>query len=234
MMLRPAALTCLLLGLATVAACGKKPETESAAAPQATAPQATVPAPAATTAPAPQDEAALLQAAEKKAAVERAMKEQALLDEPKGQWATSASASSTYAADKAPASTAGYTPMRATGKPDVEHYGDSDNGWATEKTDAGIEWLELGFAKPVNATEIRIRQNNAPGAIVKLELIDEAGAKHTVWEGLDETAYEPRTFAWFSRSFERTAYKAKGARITLATNAVPGWNEIDAVQLIGE
>jgi len=233
MILRPAALSCLLLGLVTVAACGKKQEAEPAAAPQATAPQATVPAPAATTAPAPQDEAAL-QAAEKKAAVERAMKERALLDDPKGQWATSASASSTYAADKAPASTDGYAPMRATGKPDVEHYSDNDNGWATETTDAGIEWLELGFAKPVNATEIRIRQNHAPGAIVKLELIDEAGAKHTVWEGLDETAYEPGTIAWFSRSFERTAYKAKGARITLATNAVPGWNEIDAVQLIGE
>jgi hypothetical protein len=31
----------------------------------------------------------------------------------------------------------------------------------------------------------------------------------------------------------KTAYKAYRVKITLATNVVPGWNEIDAVQLVG-
>jgi hypothetical protein len=33
---------------------------------------------------------------------------------------------------------------------------------------------------------------------------------------------------------EKTEYKTQKVKITLATNAVAGWNEIDAVQLIGE
>ena len=231
MKLRNAALPCLLLGLVTVAGCSKKPEAEPAAPAPAAAPAASAP----TTAPvdAAQDEAAR-EAAGKKAAIERALKEQAIVEDPKGQWASSAVASSTYSYEKTPASTLEYTAMKATGKPDVEAYGDAGGAWTSEKADAGIEWLELGFATPVNASELRVRQNFYPGAIIKLELIDEAGSKHTVWEGSDDTAYPPSTTSWFVRSFEKTPYKAKGARITLATNAVPGWNEIDAVQLVGE
>ena len=40
--------------------------------------------------------------------------------------------------------------------------------------------------------------------------------------------------ALFNVSFEKTAYKTKTVKITLATNSVSGWNEIDAVQLVGE
>ncbi|PPE73354.1 hypothetical protein C3942_13875 [Solimonas fluminis] len=230
MKLRTAALPCLLLGLATVAACGKKQEAgTSAAAPAAEAPAAAAPA-----ASDPAQEEAARQAADKKAAIERALQEQSIVEDAKGQWAVSATASSTYSYEKAPDATLEYTAMKATGKPDVESYGDSGSAWTSEKADAGIEWLELGFATPVNATGLRIRQSYYPGAIIKIELIDEAGSKHAVWEGSDDTAYPPSTTSWFVRSFEKTDYKAKGARITLATNAVPGWNEIDAVQLVGE
>ncbi|AXQ31250.1 hypothetical protein D0B54_22320 [Solimonas sp. K1W22B-7] len=229
MKLRAAALPCLLLGLTTLAACSKKEE----AAPAATAAPATVAAAPAAPAEAVPDEAAR-QAAEKKAAIDRALKEQALLEDPKGQWATSATASSTYATDKAPGADTGYGAIKATGKPDVEQYGDNSNAWTTEQSDAGIEWLELGFARPVNATEVRVRQSFYPGAIIKLELIDEAGAKHAVWDGVDDLVDGSSNIIWFVRSFERSAYKAKGVRITLATNAVAGWNEIDAVQLVGE
>lgn len=230
MKLRTAALPCLMLGLASVSAC-KKQEAEPATPPPA-AETSVATAPAAAVDPA-QEEAAR-QAADKKAAIERALKEQTIVEDAKGQWAVSATASSTYSYDKSPTANLEYTAMKATGKPDVESYGDAGSSWTSEKSDGGIEWLELGFATPVNATELRIRQNFNPGAVVKLELIDEAGSRHTVWEGVDETVYPPSTTSWLVRSFEKTGYKAKGARITLATNAVPGWNEIDAVQLIGE
>ncbi len=49
-----------------------------------------------------------------------------------------------------------------------------------------------------------------------------------------ETKYPDNTIAWFKPEFEKTSYPVSGARITLATNAVSGWNEIDAVQLTGE
>jgi hypothetical protein len=33
--------------------------------------------------------------------------------------------------------------------------------------------------------------------------------------------------------FPKTAFKTDRVKVTLATNIVPGWNEIDAVQLVG-
>jgi hypothetical protein len=33
--------------------------------------------------------------------------------------------------------------------------------------------------------------------------------------------------------FPKTAFRTDHVKVTLATNVVPGWNEIDAVQLVG-
>lgn len=222
----------LLLGLVATVACGKK-SPDAAPDASATAP-AVEPAAESAAAGAEAADPAALEAAQKKRAVERALAEQAILDEAHGQWAVAASASSTYSAEKDAASTDGYAPMQATGKPDVEHYGDDAHAWAAERADGGIEWLETSFATPVHARELRVRQNSMPGAIIKVELIDEAGGRHTIWEGTDDSVYENGEIEWFVRSFAPTAYKASGARLTLATNAVDGWNEIDAVQLVGE
>lgn len=217
----------------TLGACTKKQEEQAAAPapetpPPVAAPEAAPPETAPTTA------APVAASDEKAAAVQAALAEDAIVSDPRGQWAVSASASSTYAGDKSPESTASYAPAIATGAPNVEHYGDNGNSWATETADRGIEWLEVKFGKPVHATELRVRQNYSPGAIIKLELIDEGGARHVVWQGVDDQQYAANTIAWFSKSFDKTPYAAAGARITLATNAVSGWNEIDAVQLLGD
>ena len=223
----------LTLSLALVmAACGKKekaPETAANPAPdaQATAPAPTVVAPAA---PAASSEVV----DERAAAIQAALAEDAIVSDTRGQWAVSATASSTYSADKKPESRVSYTPNAATGAPNVERYGDNGDAWTPETPDKGIEWLEVNFAKPVNATQIRIRQSFSPGSIIKIDLIADDGSKHTIWQGVDDQQYAQSTIAWFDRSFDKTAYKVAGARITLATNAVSGWNEIDAVQLLGD
>ena len=49
----------------------------------------------------------------------------------------------------------------------------------------------------------------------------------------DGASYDKSNF-WFRKSFDKTTYQVAGAKITLATNAVSSWNEIDAVQLIGD
>lgn len=223
------------LSLALVASgCGKKDESPTTAEPAQTAAETAVNSPAAApaaTAPPPAQPAAN---DEKAAAIQAALAEEAIASDSRGQWAVSATASSTYAGNKEPDAKDSYAPLSATGAPDVERYGDNGNSWATETADKGIEWLEVGFAKPVNATQIRIRQSYSPGAIIKVELIAEDGSKHTIWQGVDDQQYAPNSIAWFDRTFDKTSYKTKGARITLATNAVPGWNEIDAVQLLGD
>ncbi len=223
------------------AACGKKEASPAdVAAPRAsTAESAATSEPAAASAPTPATDLAAPAAEQdpellaRREAVEFAMLEDGYKNDPKGQWAVTATASSSYAGDDA-AETAGWHPMRATGAPDTESYGDKTTAWATRMQDLGIEWLELTFARPVRATELRIRQNFNPGAIIKVELYDEAGKTHRVWQGPDTTKYPPSQIAWLTLKFEPTAYKTQRARLTLATNAVPGWNEIDAVQLVGE
>jgi predicted small lipoprotein YifL len=220
----------------TIGACGKKEEPAAPPAaqtpPAEVAPQPTEAVPATAATPAPIEAPTVTD--EKAAAIQAALAEEEIVSDPRGQWAVSALASSTYGGDKAPESKTAYSPFMATGAPNVERFGDNGNSWASETADKGIEWLELKFAKPVHATELRIRQSYYPGAIIKLELIDDSGARHAVWQGVDSQQYVPNTIAWFKTSIETTPYVVTGARITLATNAVPGWNEIDAVQLLGD
>lgn len=161
------------------------------------------------------------------------MDESKILAEKHGQWASTAKASSTYASD--PGAKAPYSAWQATGAPNVPTHSDHPASWASKSGDSSTaEWLEVGFAKAVRGTSIRVRQSAAPGVISKIELIDESGATHVVWEGTDTTSYEKNTIGWFVADFPQTAYKVKGARITLVTSRVWGWNEIDAVQLVGE
>jgi len=218
-----------------LAACSKSPPP---AAPEATqpaannaaasqAPAASTSAPAAGATEGSTEDPAVVA---KKRKIEFALSEQTLANDPHGQWATSASASTTYrdAKDNAP-----YAASQATGAPNVLQYSDDGNGWAPKDADAGIEWLQVGFAKPVNATGIRVRQNSGGGAIIKVELQDSSDAWHAVYEGVDGAKYDEYNW-WFKQSFAKTPYLVKGAKITLATNAVSGWNEIDAVQLLSE
>jgi hypothetical protein len=166
----------------------------------------------------------------KRKKIDFALSEQAMADDPKGQWAATATASSTYGGAKGKA---GFSAWQATGAANVTARRDDPNAWTPAEADAGIEWLEVTFAKPVHATEIRVRQNFNPGAIIKLELIDDKGGRQTVFQGVDERKYDEWTW-WFTQTFPKTPGLVTGAKITLATNAVTGWNQIDAVQLIGE
>jgi hypothetical protein len=169
---------------------------------------------------------------EKQQKVIEALEEEKIVNDENGQWASEADASSTYAGENA-GKGAAWSANQMTGKPDVERYGDDGRAWAPKEQDKGIEWVKLTFPKAVNATDVRIRQTLAPGAIIKIELIDTDGKSHTVWEGVDKTKYETDKIKYFIASFDKTPYKTKVVKITLATNSVPGWNEIDAVQLVG-
>lgn len=231
--------TALILALAIALSLGA---CRDAAAPDETAADAPAPTPETVDAnaeplrtapePAPEPTAEALAAERKQRAIDRALAEQVLLEDPNGQWATAARASSTYAT-LIKSDRIDRKPEAATGAPDAQSTGYDSLGWQPEKSEAGIEWLELDYANPVHATAVRVRQINAPGAVIRIELIDEAGARHTVWQGRDDTAYESNQIGWLERTFDRTDYRARGVRLTLATNAVSGHESIDAVQLVG-
>jgi hypothetical protein len=162
----------------------------------------------------------------KREQIEWALRQDEIKNDPRGQWAVEAKASSTYndAQGMAP-----YSASQATGAPNVELYGNNYEAWTPKTPNGGIEWLELQFAKPVHATCIRVRESSGSGAIIKVDLFDEKGAAHTVWSGIDPT----KDLNYLTVEFPRTVFKTSRVKVTLATNTVSGLKQIDAVQLIG-
>lgn len=139
------------------------------------------------------------------------------------QWASGAKASSQY-------STPDYSASQATGKPDTHAAGDTLTAWASLEPDAGVEWLELTYAHRIHPAVIRIRETFNPGAVVKVEAKDLQGQWHTLWEGKDATKECP---GWMEVRCAAPAWTTNEVRISLDTRTTPGWNEIDAVELLG-
>ena len=140
------------------------------------------------------------------------------------QWATAARASSEYG------SGSNWTAQSATGAPDVTTCSDDVKAWASQGDDT-VEWIELTYATPVNATLVRVLQTYNPTQIVKIELIDTDGKTHSVYNEKPKKVTCPQTL---SISFQKTDYKVNRVKITIDQSVLGlGWNEIDAVELIG-
>ena len=144
-----------------------------------------------------------------------------------GQWATTATAGSQY--DKTQ-----YSAARATGAPDVPVAGNSPEAWCPAVRNVGMDWLEVTFANPVSAVEVRARQSDASGAIAKVEAIEPDGTAHVWWEGADPyKAPAIREIVWFAVRVPKTAYLVARIKLTLNLASGPGYKQIDAVQLVG-
>lgn len=207
----------------SLAGCNKQPAQPAAAKIETPAP---APAAAPSAAPTASGSASTADTTAKIAGARWALKQDEIKNDPKGQWAIAAEASSTYNDAKG---TAGWSANQATGAPNVDKYADDGHAWAPKSPDAGIEWLVLTFPKPVHAEEIRVRESCGSGAVIKVEAYDEQGTPHSLWAGNDPTT----DLNYLMVKFPKTDYKTEKVKVTLATNVVPGWNEIDAVQLIG-
>lgn len=139
------------------------------------------------------------------------------------QWAVTARASSEYR-DTA------WSAMQATGKPDTLNPGDAQTAWASLTADGGEEWLELGYDAPVFPSKVRVHETYCPGAIVKVEARDDRGAWKVIWQGRHPVK---EAGGWFE--VETTgALPTRAIRLTLDSAGVSGWNEIDAVELVGD
>jgi len=122
-------------------------------------------------------------------------------------------------------------PEQMTGPPDTMRYGDIETAYCPLKANEGLVWLFLTYATPMHARQVRIYETYGPGTVAKVELYDEeSGEPHTVWEGVAPKTKSPSTF---DVVFPQTAYRVVGVKITLDISRVRGWNEIDAVQLVG-
>jgi hypothetical protein len=210
-----------------IAGCKKETPNSMSATSSAPAAPATTPTnPPPTAVPAADAGSANADTTAKLAGAQWALKQDEIKNDPKGQWAISATASSSYQDAQGPAS---WSANQATGAPNVDKYADDGHAWTSKTPDGGIEWLDLKFPKPVHAEEVRIRESFGSGAVIKVEVFDEQNAPHTVWAGNDPTT----DLNYLLVKCPKTAFKTDRVKITLATNVVPGWDEIDAVQLVG-
>ena len=219
--------TALLLAPLMLAACGKKTPEAAPAAVVVAAPAPVAPAaPAAPVAKAEPTDAER-ELADKQAKLAYGTMEDRYINDPRAQWAATANASSVYQDPK---------PLDSNLPKNVIGPIDGQN-WCNASPDMGFDTLELGYTKPVAATEVRLIIENGEGveSISKVELQDENGKWNVIWSGISDVKRDlngKRT--WFVRSFEKTAYKVKGVKYTFANNVQVGYKYADAAQLVGD
>jgi hypothetical protein len=121
-------------------------------------------------------------------------------------------------------------PEQLVGPPDTQQAGDIPTAWAPrDSTGKGEEWIHLNYDNAVELSNVRVRETYNPGAISKIAAVLPNGGEVLLWQGTEPTAQAP-----VDTSFSLPpGVTASSVKIYLDRTRVPGWNEIDAVELIG-
>lgn len=131
-------------------------------------------------------------------------------------------------------SSGGWSASKALGSPDVyPMYGDYIQAWASASADGQREFITLGFANPMRVSNIAAYETLNPGAIDSVLVRDASNGQWTlVWH---QTAVaKPAISRLFEVNFPLTAFQVDAVRLSLNSQLVPGWNEIDAVAIADE
>ncbi|MGQ0612366.1 MAG: HEAT repeat domain-containing protein [Planctomycetaceae bacterium] len=121
-------------------------------------------------------------------------------------------------------------PLQATGAPDaLPNTQDNPKAWAAQPAEGGRQWLELSYATPLRASALRIHEVLTAGGVAEVELVDEQGVRRTIWRGQDPLAAP----GVFELPFAATSFRVRSVRLVLDTDRRSGWEEIDAVELVG-
>jgi hypothetical protein len=121
-------------------------------------------------------------------------------------------------------------PEQVVGEPDTMTAGDQRTAWAPAAADGGIQWLQADFEKPVDIAQVVVRQTCNPGSITKVVMVTDTGAEVPIWEGQDPSAGQSLADTPFAAPSNMTGRRVK---VYLDTSRKPGWEEIDAMQLVG-
>jgi hypothetical protein len=115
------------------------------------------------------------------------------------------------------------------GAPDTERAGDFPTAWASLDPDGGPEWVVVDFPKEVEVGQVRVRETLGPGTIFMVSAILADGSEKILWHGTEPAAEAPVEMEFNPSSQVRS----RRIRVQLDTSKVSGWNEIDAVELVG-
>lgn len=138
------------------------------------------------------------------------------------QWAAAASASSEYTATD-------WSANQMLGSPDTLHGGDARTAWAARAADGGSEWVRVKFPVAVRISKVRVHETFTPGGVVSIDVVEPNGTLRRAWEGTDPGGIAP---VWFEAELKDVV--GRELVVTLDTKKHQGWEEIDAVELVGE
>jgi hypothetical protein len=123
-------------------------------------------------------------------------------------------------------------PEQAVGKPDTAAAGDVPTAWASATPDGQREWLDLTYAEAdTEAVGVLVYETYNPGAVDGVVATVGGGEQVEVWAGKDPT--DPGKPMGVSVLHFKTPVKTTRVRVSLDSPRVAGWNEIDAVGLLG-
>ena len=147
------------------------------------------------------------------------------------QWATSATATSQYYSGK-------YNASEATGAPNATGC-DKSGVWAADNY-SKVESLTLTYATAVVPTAINAHQNNAKGAISKIEVSANGTSWTRVYTGDPTKAVKGSCLVASNYNdilsvsvTGKVAFPITQVRITVDQSTVQEYAEIDAVELVG-
>ncbi|MFM5944585.1 MAG: hypothetical protein ACKO9G_14650, partial [Dolichospermum sp.] len=105
--------------------------------------------------------------------------------------------------------------VQILGQPNTLSYGAS---WAPEPANAdgdlqADEFITVGFATPVYASGIEVRETYGNGFVRSIDLLSNQGTYYSVWSGIDTSM--PGLPVDFRINFDQTSYLVVGARINV-------------------
>ena len=131
----------------------------------------------------------------------------------------------------APVAAVSWSVDQVLGVPDTAGSGDKSTAWASKTADSQTEWLIVEFPSIEPISSVHIHETFNPGAVFQIDSVDWRGTETTIWEGVDPTA--PTAGSGVSIIALPTPVKTRRIKIHLDSAKFPGWNEIDAVAIIG-
>ena len=118
------------------------------------------------------------------------------------------------------------------GSPNTFSYGDISTAWTPLPKNGTQEFVEVGFATPVYANQVVIRETWGNGFVFQVDLLDVNNVLHTVWTGSDPSL--PGSPVNFTINFALTDFLVQGVKVYTDTNHnLKTWEEIDSIQLSG-
>ncbi len=140
------------------------------------------------------------------------------------QWAAEASASSEFTNDE-------WAAEDATGPPDTDRCGDYQTAWASAASD-GVSTLVLTYTQSVIPIMINIHQSFNPDQVTEIFVVGD-DSNRIVYQNDPQQIDQPCPYI-LSVPITDVGFPVRRLEITVDQSQLGlGWNEIDAVELIG-